>query len=194
MRIICLSISLACFAANHSIAGSGLYFGAGAVSQSIDNRTTVTQVFTSPADISVSRGQLGEDFSEAAILIGYKAKRRLTDRFFLAPELQLTRFDDKSLYGTGLRFGTHSEYLSASIVFGISHLSRFDTNPAYYGLGLAWFYNETIALSVRWQRWQTLKESSQSTTTFGAQSLTTTTDTERDIDQWFFGLQFFLPE
>ncbi len=176
-------------------AGSGMYFGADGVSHELSTHVEINQTFSSPPpeDINVSNSAT-KDFSNAGIRIGYKYKRRLNHQFFLSPEFMVTELDDDLIYGTNLKMGADIDNFSFYGMGGISHIDQFDKNQFNYGIGIEYKISRTIAFNLEWQKFETINENTTAIENFGAQVLTTTTETQRDITAIKLGITVYLHE
>ncbi|HHJ36634.1 MAG TPA: hypothetical protein ENJ87_12800 [Gammaproteobacteria bacterium] len=179
----------ACFA------GSGLYFGADTITNELHTHVAVKQTFSSPPpeDINVANSAT-KTFLNLGGRIGYKYKRRLDHRFFISPELMVSQLDNDIIYGTNLKTGFDISDFSMYVTGGISHIEQFDKNPFNYGLGVAYKLSRLININLEWQTFDTLDENTLAIENFGAQILTTTTATRRDITMIKLGITIYLHE
>ena len=176
-------------------AGSGLYFGADAVLHTLKTQVEVNQVFSSPPPDAINvSNTASDDFSDPGIRIGYKYKRRLNHQFYLSPELIVSQLDDDLIYGTNLKIGADVYNFSFYGTGGISHIDQFDKNQFNYGIGLEYKISRRFSFNLEWQKFETINEDTVAIENFGAQILTTTTETQRDISVIKFGLTFYLHE
>ena len=186
--------TISCLFAGHAFAGGGFYYGVDYLAQALNNRVQITQQTSSPPSSSLTTNSSRSDNASWGVHLGYHARRRLTDRFFLAPELRLQQLDDELLYATtlkaGSRFGTVNWHLAA----GIARVDRFGTNALLFSAGAQWLVNPQTGIHLTWQQFETMRELSQSTASFGSQTITTRTDTGRELSQWLLGIRFYFHE
>ena len=193
-RIFLSILLLACTASAH--AGSGFYYGFDALSHSLDTFTETEIIFTPPPpDTSTSRGERIETFTDYGLRLGYKHKRRKTHRYFMAPEFYITSFDPGDLiYGTNLKIGYEFNRYTLFGVMGISHIDLFDKKTPNFGLGGEYNMSDTLSINLEWQRINSTEEQTTADANFGAQVITTNTDTQRDIDVIKLGISFYFHE
>ena len=177
-----------------AIAGGGLYYSVGSASQQLQNSTQITTSLTSPASVSSSRDASRFNYTDFVLQLGYKARRRLTDRFYLAPEFQLSRLDGELQYATRLRAGSDMHDFSWNVSVGIARTDKFNANLLLYSIGMEWSISTKIGVYTEWQQFQTIREQTQSSGSFGSQTLVTTTDTRRKLSQLLLGVRFYLHE
>lgn len=176
-------------------AGSGVYFGVDSVSHELQTQVEVNQTFSSPPPEDIYASNTATtDFSDAGIRVGYKYKRRLNHQFFLSPELMVTQLDDDLIYGSNLKMGIDIDHFSFYGTGGISHIDQFDKNQFNYGVGIEYKISQRFSFNLEWQKFETINEDTVAVENFGAQALTTTTDTQRDISVLKFGLTYYLHE
>ncbi|VAW55159.1 hypothetical protein MNBD_GAMMA06-468 [hydrothermal vent metagenome] len=175
--------------------GSGLYFGVDTLSHKLRTQVAVNQTFSDPPPEPINVSTAGtEKFSDLGIRIGYKYKRRLKQRFFLSPELMVSQLDDDFIYGSNLKIGVDIYDFSVYGTSGISHINQFDKNQFNYGLGMEYKISHRISFNLEWQQFTTITENTVAIENFGAQVLTTTTDTQRDISVIKLGITIYLHE
>lgn len=187
-------LSLAIFSCDVT-AGGGAYFGIGYATHELATRTEVAQTFSPPPPVPTSIiSSASEDLDAAMISVGYRYKRRNSDRLFLSPELVLSRLKDELYYSTDLKAGAGFEVFSVYAIAGLGHVEKFDKNQFNYGVGLEYKLTSTISLNIEWQRLDTISENTIASTNFGTQLVTTTTDTSRDLDIATVSLVFYTHE
>lgn len=178
-----------------SFAGSGLYLGVDAISHELDTHVEVNQTFSMPPpEPNNNSNAVKKDFTDVGLRIGYKYKRRLNDNFFISPEFIFSELDNDYIYGTNLKIGTEIKNFSIFGVAGISRIEQFEKNQATYGIGLAYKLSSIISINLEWQKTDTIREETIDTRAFGAQILTTETDTQRDISSIKLGITIYFHE
>ncbi|MGB5396735.1 MAG: hypothetical protein WBN96_06265 [Gammaproteobacteria bacterium] len=177
-------------------AGSGAYYGFDLVSHSLDTKVYINQTFTpTPPDPVVLSDTSSKQFTDIGLRLGYKYRRRAGHVFFISPELTLTRFDSSGLnYATTLKFGAQLGQISPYAITTLTHIDKFDKNQFSFGLGAEIDISERICINLAWQRVDTLRENTAASTAFGAQTLTTTSATGREIDIIMLGITFYSHE
>ncbi len=171
-----------------------MYYSVGGASQQLQNSTQITTSLTSPASVSSSRDVSSFNYTDFVLQLGYKARRRLTDRFYLVPEFQLSRLDGELQYATRLRAGSDMQDFSWNVSTGIARTDKFNANLLLYSIGMEWLISTKIGIYTEWQQFQTIREQTQSSGSFGSQTLVTTTDTRRELSQLLLGVRFYLHE
>lgn len=167
-------------------AGSGFYLGADVVSHELDT-SSVTTSTSSPT----SYGESSETFTEAGFRTGYKYKRRLTHRYYWAPELALTQLDNDLLYSTSLKLGYEFAPYEIYGLLGISRVDKFTDNRLNYGLGLEYRLGNQYSVNVEWIGYDTIEEFTESTITIGTTTVDVRTDTQRNINTIRLGFTYY---
>ena len=177
-------------------AGSGFYYGVDRVSRDLETKTDTRLTFTpAPPDPTQLVDEDSESFEDTELYLGYRYKRRRTDSFYWAPEFSLGQLDsDELIYSTGLKLGMTLEQFAPFVSIGVSRIQAFDTNELYFGVGTQLYLTPRIALNIEWQRYDSIDERSSDIRSVGAQTLTTSTDTKRDIEAVRIGLTIYLEE
>lgn len=167
-------------------AGSGLYLGADIVNHGLDT-SSVTTSTSSPT----SYGKSSETFTEAGFRAGYKYKRRLTHRYYWAPELALTQLDNDLLYSTSLKLGYEFAPYEIYGLLGVSRVDKFTDNRLNYGLGLEYRLENHYSINVEWVGYDTIEEFTESTITIGTTTVDVRTDTQRSINTIRLGFTYY---
>jgi hypothetical protein len=77
---------------------------------------------------------------------------------------------------------------------GVSRIDAFKQNKLQLGLGAEYAINDHQSIGVEWLRVDTIKEDTTADSVFGAQTLTTDTRTERDIEVIKISFRLYLLE
>ena len=191
--LLCIFLFVAAASAH---AGSGLYYSLDAMSHTMhtETQTDITYSTSSPAPTSES-GTSEKKYAHIGLDMGYKYKRRMTHHFFMTPELHVSNFDSNTLiYGTNLKLGTEYARFGVYGIVGVSHIDMLKKNTTNYGLGTEYRITDTLSLNLEWQRYSTMKEETTSVLSLGSQTVTTATDTNRDLDAIKLGISIYFHE
>lgn len=186
--ILLLSIILP----TQSIARSGFLYSFNFAYTSLATATeiNITTTPTPSSNDGIVTANRDETFDETGINVGYLYKRRRTSDFFLLPEFYYTTFDDDAIYGTNFKFGPVIGNLNIYANIGVTKIPQFKQNKVHTGLGLHYRINKNYFVSFEWMKLDEFTEETEADTTFGAQTITNSTNTERKIEM--LGLGFTL--
>jgi len=186
--------TVTCLFAGHAFAGGGFYYGVDYLSQTLNNRVQISQQTTLPPSDSLTTDTSQSDATNWGLHMGYLSRRRLTDRFFLAPELRLQQLDGELLYATSLKTGSRLGAMHWHLAAGIARVDRFGANTLLFSAGAEWLVRPQLGIHLAWQQFETIRELTQSSASFGSQTITTRTDTSRALSQWLLGIRFYFHE
>jgi len=177
-----ISFFLAAILFHPAQSGSGFYY--------------VRLTFTPPPpDPSIQRDERSQTFSDIGFHIGYLFKHRRTQNYFIAPEFFVTTLDSNdTIYGTNFKFGADIGRLRVYAMLGVSRIETFGQNKLQPGLGAEYAINDYQSISLEWLRIDTIEEDTTADSVFGAQTLTTDTRTERDIEVIKLSFRIYLLE
>ena len=130
----------------------------------------------------------------SGVRFGFKYKQRLNHKFFLSPEFFLSQLEDDYIYGTNFKIGADINNFSVYGIGGISHIDQFDKNQFNYGLGVEYKFSRIVSINLEWQQFATINEDTLAIENFGAQTVTTSTSTQRDITAIKLGITIYLHE
>ena len=174
-----------------ALAGSGLYYGADAVLSNLKTTSTTVVNQTSPVSQTTSYGNTLNRYTNLGGRMGYKFKSRLTDRYYWSPELSLAAFDNSIIYGTNLKFGYEFSPYEIYTSFGVSRIKKFTDNRLSLTLGLEYRLSNTTSLNIELTQFDNIKESTNSTSTVGLNTITINTNTIRKINSIKIGYTYY---
>jgi len=174
-----------------TLAGSGLYFGTDAVLSNLKTTSTTVVDQTSPVSQTTSYGNTLNRYTDLGGRIGYKFKSRLTDHYYWAPEFSLLTFDKSIIYATNLKFGYEFAPYEFYTSFGVSRINKFTDNRLNLTLGLEYRLSNTTSLNIALTSYDNIKESTNSTSTVGLNTITINTNTIRTINSIKIGYTYY---
>ncbi len=174
-----------------AFAGSGLYYGADAVLSNLKTTSTTVVNQTSPVSQTTSYGNTLNRYTNLGGRMGYKFKSRLTDHYYWSPELSLAAFDNSIIYGTNLKFGYEFAPYEIYTSFGVSRIKKFTDNRLSLTLGLEYRISNTTSLNIELTQFDNIKESTNSTSTVGLNTITINTNTIRRINSIKIGYTYY---